>query len=400
MKDRIKRLAEKNKVCEAFINLSFLISGVFVSIICIILGVFPINEKKIVCSSWKGKRYGDNPKYISDKIIEKYPTYEVAWILNKDFEGEIPVQVRRVSNSYLRQLYELVTARVWIDSSTKQFGLRKRKGQLYVQTWHGSYGIKKLYGDIPDKLRFIEKTYMQYNSKMIDLMISNSAQTSQIYHRALWYSGEILEYGSPKNDIFFVKQSECKNKVNDYFGIKEKKIAIYAPTFRNNLQTNHFNIDYKRLLKALENKFGEQWIILIRLHPHNLVEAEKFVEYDDKVINASIYNDMQELLVAGDILITDYSSCMFDFVTNKKICFLYATDVKEYKKERDYYFDIEDLPFPLAQNNEEMEQNILNFDEQKYEEKLDKLFEQVGLAETGWASEKTADYIVEWMEKD
>lgn len=400
MKEKIKRFAEKNKICQLLINLGFLVSGVFVSITCVILRIFSIKQNKIVCSSWKGKRYSDNPKYISEKLIEKYPFYEIVWLLNKDFKEDLPTRVRRASNNCLTQLFELVTAKVWIDSSTKIYGLKKRKGQLYVQTWHGSYGLKKLYGDIPDKLRFIERKYMQYNSKIIDLMISNSEQTSQIYHRAMWYDGKILEYGSPKNDIFFEDNNNCRSKVNEYFGVCGKKIAIYAPTFRNNLQTKQFDLDYKRVITALESKFGEQWVILIRLHPHNLMEAEKFIEYDDKVLNASFYNDMQELLVAADILITDYSSCMFDFVTNKKKCFLFATDVEEYKKERDYYFEIENLPFPLAKNNAEMEHNILCFSEKEYNEKLNKLFQMVGLNETGHASEKVADYIEKWMDEN
>ena len=109
---------------------------------------------------------------------------------------------------------------------------------------------------------------------------------------------------------------------------------------------------------------------------------------------------MQELLVASDVLISDFSSCILDFVTKDKICFLYASDVQEYRQERDYYFDIRDLPFPLAENNEEMRKNILQFDTEQYLEKLHGLFEEVGLCETGQASAASADYILNWMEKN
>lgn len=399
-KERIKRLAEKNKILESFVNLGFIISGILVTIVSFVMRLFPIKEDKIVCSSWKGKRCGDNPLYIVEEIIRKYPKYEIVWLLNKDFNQEVPEGIRRADNTMISAIYELVTAKVWIDCSTKQLGIRKRKGQLYIQTWHGSYGIKKLYGDIPEKLRFIEKTYMQYNSKIMDVMISNSRQTSEIYHRAMWYDGKILEYGSPRNDIFFGNVDEILNKVYGYFGITDKKVVLYAPTFRNNLKVNQFDLDFYKLKRALEKRFGDEWVVFVRLHPHNLCEAGEYIEYNEFTKNASEYNDMQELMVASDILITDYSSCMFDFVTTGKICFLYATDVEEYRKERDYYFDLNDLPFSLAENNEEMECNIRKFDEEKYEEELQKLFVRVGLNETGHASEKVADYIEQWISEN
>lgn len=396
-REEIKRLAEKNKVLNRFIDCGFMISGLFVTILSFIMRIFPIQENKIVCSSWKGKRCGDNPLYIAEEIIRKYPKYEIVWLLNKDFNQELPMGIRRADNTPISAIYELVTAKVWIDSNTKQLGLLKRKGQLYLQTWHGSYGIKKLYGDILEKLRFIEKVYMQYNSKIMDIMVSNSRQTSEIYHRAMWFDGKILEYGSPRNDIYFKNDNEILDKVHKYFGVENKKIVLYAPTFRNNLKVNQFDLDFYRLKKCLERRFGSEWVVMIRLHPHNLCEAKEYIEYSECIKNASEYNDMQELMVASDILITDYSSCMFDFVTTGKICFLYATDFDKYKEERDYYFDLRELPFLMAKDNDEMEKNIDLFDEIKYKEELNKLFEQVGLCETGHASEKVADYIEEWV---
>lgn len=108
---------------------------------------------------------------------------------------------------------------------------------------------------------------------------------------------------------------------------------------------------------------------------------------------------MQELLIVCDILITDYSSCMFDFVTREKFCFLYATDIESYKKERDNYFKLEELPFPYAKDNNQLEKNILLFDEKQYHMNLRRLFKRVGLCENGNASKQTADYIEQWIEE-
>ena len=392
----IKRMIGRNKTCYQFVYYCFRIYGVLFSILCILMRVFPI-KNKIVCCNMKGKRYGDNPKYIADEIIRRGLDYEIVWLLNEKEDEELPTEIRRASHNPFSMAYELATAKVWIDSNTKQYGTLKRKNQIYIQTWHGSYGLKKVYGDIPEKITSIDSDTMQYNSKITDLMISNSRQTTEIYQRAFWYKGNILECGSPRNDIFFVDAGRFREKVQAHFEIVGKKIALYAPTFRKNFATDVFRLDYRRLQQILQKRYSGEWVILIRLHPNNIADAETFIEYKNDIINATDYSVMQELLVASDVLITDYSSCMFDFVTTGKTCFLYATDVEAYREERDYYFDLKELPFPLAQNNDEMEENILNFDEEKYQKELNQLFEKVGLCESGNASGQVVDYIQNWM---
>lgn len=396
MIEKIKRFIGKKGNCYQLIYYLFRVYSMLFSMLCIIMRVFPI-KNKIVCCNMKGKRYGDNPKYIVDEILSRDLDYEIIWLLRDVEDKEVPIGIRKVPYNMFSIAYELATARIWIDSNTKQYGTLKRKNQLYIQTWHGSYGLKKVYGDIPEKITSIDSDTMQYNSKITDLMISNSRQTTEIYQRAFWYKGNILECGSPRNDIFFVDARRYQEKVQIHFGIKGKRIALYAPTFRKNFATDVFRLDYKRLQQTLQRRYGGEWVILIRLHPNNIADAGTFIEYKEDIVNATDYSVMQELLVASDVLITDYSSCMFDFVTTGKTCFLYATDVEAYREERDYYFDLDELPFPLAQNNDEMEENILNFDEEKYQKELNQLFEKVGLCESGNASGQVVDYIENWV---
>ena len=174
---------------------------------------------------------------------------------------------------------------------------------------------------------------------------------------------------------------------------------MYAPTFRVDYRVSDLNLNYDILLQALSNRFGGEWVVLVRLHPNNLQDAKSFIQYTDKIINASEYDVMQELLVASDVLVTDYSSCMFDFVTNGKPCFLYASDIARYKEERDNYYELEDLPFPVATNEQELKEVITTFNADKYKKELNNLFEEVGLKETGHASEIAADYILKWMKE-
>lgn len=397
MIDEIKRFANKNKACYYMIYAMFRMYGVFFSALCLLMRIFPIKQNKIVCCNMKGKRYGDNPKYIADELLAQNADCEIVWLMKPEFEAELPKEIRRARYNIFSIAYELATAKVWIDSNTKPLGTLKRKGQYYIQTWHGSYGLKKMYGDIPDKINLFDKVNIQYNSKIQDLFVSNSKFYSEIYHRAFWYNGEIMEVGSPRNDIFFTENELCKEKVQNYFHAKGKKMALYAPTYRNDFGMDAYHLDFERLRGNLEKRFGGEWIILVRLHPHNMIDAESFIEYSDTIQNATGYSVMQELLVACDILISDYSSCMFDFVTTKKPCFIYASDAAKYKDEHDFYFDVDKLPFSLAQNNDEMEQVVLNFDDGSYQINLQELFDKVGLCENGTACKKVVEKIKEWI---
>lgn len=342
----------------------------------------------------KGKRYGDNPKYLADEIIRQGLDYEIVWLMRDGYDVDLPDRIRRAKYNIFTCAYELATARFWIDSNTKHYGTLKRRRQYYIQTWHGSYGLKKIYGDIPDKINFFDRKSVAYNSKIEDLLLSNSRFTTQIYRRAFWYEGEMLECGSPRNDIFFEDASEYLRKVREFFLLKDQKIALYAPTYREDFRMKDMRLDFDRLLASLKQRFGGEWVVLVRLHPHNIVDAAEFMEYTDTILNATDYSVMQELLAACDVLISDYSSCMFDFVTKKAPCFMYATDVNRYRDERDFYFDVHELPFPLAESNEEMERNILQFDEKKYAHDLDELFAQVGLCDRGNACRQVVDWIV------
>lgn len=393
--DKIKRFAKKNRFCYYIVYLLYRLYGLFFSFLCLFMRIFPIQANKIVCCNVKGKRYGDNPKYVADELLRQSSDYDIVWLLNKNVSTDLPKGCRRAGYNLFSLAYHHATAKIWIDSNTKPVGLLKRKGQYYIQTWHGSYGLKKIGSDILEKLTLIDKKDLSDNSKLEDLFVSNSRFYSELYQRAFWYAGEILECGSPRNDIFFTDSAAITKQVKNYFHVTSKHIVLYAPTYRSDYKTDSFKLDFERLKNCLECKFGGEWVILIRLHPQNMLEADGFLEYNDHIINATDYSVMQELLVTADILVSDYSSCMFDFVTTGKTCFIYASDVNKYKDDRDFYFDIYQLPFPVAENNEQMEQNILNFNQNKYEEKLQQLFKQVGLCENGTACKQ----VVRWIEQ-
>ena len=398
MMNKLERLARQYSVFKIPLFLLLYTYQAAVSLVSLVFRIFPIDDKKIVFCNMKGKRYGDNPKYICDEIMKRNLDYRCIWLLKNEDDEEIPEGVIVSKYSFWKNMYHLCTAKVWVDSNTKYLGILKRKKQLYIQTWHGSYGLKKVYGDLANE-DLSGNMIVKWNTSIADIMLSNSRQCSEIFRRAFWYDGEILENGSPRNDIFFGKNDGCYQKVARTFHCTGKKIALYAPTFRNNLKLNAFDLDFYRLKNTLEEKFGSEWVVMIRLHPNNMQSASEYIRYDKDIINATDYDVMQELLVASDLLITDYSSCMFDFVTQPKVCMLYASDIGDYANERGWYFDLKDLPFPLAANNEELEKNIREFDYASYKKAVGDLHQFVGLNETGNASGSTVDYIEKWIGK-
>lgn len=355
----------------------------------------PIKKNKITISNYYGKGYGDNGKYIAEEIMNQGLDYDIVWLLKKDFYdvSKFPCTVRKVKYGSIRGLYELATSKVWIDNCRKLFHPPKRKKQFYIQTWHGSIPLKKVEKDVENKLSPGYVDSAKHDSKIADVFLSNSKFCTEIYRKSFWYNGRVLEIGSPRCDVFFRENNDADIKVRDLYNIKsDAKIAIYAPTFRADGNLEVYNIDFKKLIEVLENKFGGEWIVLIRLHP-NISNKADLITYSERLINATNYNDMYELLSISDMLITDYSSTMFEFSLNYRPVFLYCSDIAEYRKDRDLYFDLEKLPYKIAEDNTQLIQSIKDFDEEEYRNKVHLFYKQLGIQESGNASVEVVKLI-------
>lgn len=375
----------------------FILKSIY-SIFCI----FPINNKRIFFSNFSGKRYGDNPKYISEKIHEIAPDTEIIWSKAKGYEFETPDYVKVVKNPSISFFYYMTTSKVWVDSHLKRSWMTKRKKQYFFETWHGGLGFKKIENDVENNsndLKF-EKKNATHTANMADVFLSNSEWVENVYRSAFNYSGSIMRFGFPRNDVFFSDNKETVKKVKDYFNIGDKKIILYAPTFRDEFDKSVFNLDFERITRQFEEKFNCECVLLIRLHPLMIEESKTQFKYSDKVINATLYSDAQEILISSDFIITDYSSIIFDFMLMKKPGFLYTPDLDKYKNERGFYSDFSYYPFPHACDAETLNKNIASFDEQHYLDELDRFVEKVGLAENGNATEKVCEVIMKEIGKE
>ena len=359
-----------------------------------IFKIIPL-QNKVVFSSFSGKRYGDNPKIISDRLLKEHPEIKQVWLyIDKEFET-VPKQIIQKKWSSIGMIYELATAKVWVDSHTKPVWVIKRKKQFFIETWHGGLGMKKIEADAEEKLPKIAIDRIKHNSSMVDVLISNSDWLTEIYKRAFWYNGRIEKIGYPKTDFLLNLPSGIKDKVYKYYNFdKEDKIFLYAPTMRDNPKKETFYIDTKKILESLQEKYKGKWKILIRLHPVN----EKFIkelELNNDIIDATKYPDMLELIVASEMYITDYSSAIFDAAIINKKAMIYALDEEEYNKERGLYMQLDSLPFLVARNSQELCNKINEFDEEKYKQKVKEYFNEVGLYDDGHATEKIIKMITD-----
>ena len=360
-----------------------------------------VNPRKIVFSNFYGRGYGDNPKYIAEYIINNHLNYELVWIIDdkKCKKGtSLPACIKSVPYRSLSSLKELSTACVWIDNCRKDYFPPKKENQLYIQTWHGTFLTKKIEGDanLPEDYISMAKK----DSSITDYILSSNRERTNQIKRCFWFNGPILEIGCPRDDIMFdkVAKKSIKDKVCDFFKIsKDNNIILYVPTFRNSHTLSPYNVDYEGVVRSLEKKFSKNWTVITRLHPGMVSFADK-LNLPDFVINGTFYNDMQELLCASDVILTDYSS-MGDYSLFLKPLFIYCPDLEEYKKERGFEIPLESYPFPIAHDNEELIKNIENFDEENYKMKVQEYYDQQGLLEDGNACKKVLEVIENFKKK-
>ncbi len=374
--------------------------------------IFPIDKKKIVMWTFEGAGgYGCSPKYIAEEILrrnrEDNTEYQIVWLVN-DLNREFPKGIQKVRDTLWNRAYHLSTAKVWISNTRTFYGTKKRKKQCYIQTWHATICIKpigKYRGDLFPKMAYLVS---EYDSKLIDYVLSGSSWCDHMYREGLIYDGEIIKTGTPRCDILFNGMEEKHTELRKKYDIPlDAKIMLYAPTFRGGSQNKNRSvkadeatIDFERLLTALETRFKGKWYIFLRLHPQLAARMEgiEVGKKTERLIDVSQRTDMNEIIASADAFLTDYSSAIFEGAMIKQPGFIYADDLEEYIADRgDLFFDMYELPFPVALNNDELISNILNFDIHKYETDVDLFMDKVGIMEDGQASARVVDLVEEYI---
>lgn len=354
-------------------------------------------NNQVLFMSFSGKSYSDNPKAISEKLHELSPDTEIVWMFNNPGEKKdrVPDYIGIKKNSLINYILFHATSKVWVDNVCKTLYTSKSNKQIYIQTWHGDRGFKKVLYDSPNIINDCNFYIMEENYS--DLMVSGSEYGTRQMRSAFRYTGEIMQKGTPRNDIL-LNSRNCEKRIKKELQIPEKtNVLLYAPTYRNNAKYQRVEgLDLQQVLAELETKTQERWICLVRAH-----SAVKGLELrlHDNMMDVTGYDDMSELLVITDMLITDYSSCAGDFALTKKAIILFQNDRERYEsQDRTFYFPMETSPFFIAKSQDELLQIIREKEEKDYARNCEEILKFYGTTETGKASEYVAKYILEKME--
>lgn len=357
----------------------------------------PMQRNKVFVECFAGLGYRCNCKYIVEELLENQKDVEIIWSVS-DLKENMPKSIRLVQRYSLDYFKELYTSGIWIGNDGHSSLVRKRREQYYINTWHGTGPFKKVNASLHEGDENRRKFFEDQN-RIIDLFISNSSDNTEMFRESFCYNGEIYECGSPRNDVFFT-ENNIKEKIYLELGINtNKRIVLYAPTFRDGdtRSFEYYDLCMDQILQALYDRFQEEFVLLYRFH-HRLYKYEKCKNFYTDGYNVTMYPDMQELLVAADVLITDYSSVMWDFSLQKKPVFLYHNDQTEYENDRGFYCPPREWPYPQAHSHDEMIEIINNFDEEKYHQNLSNFFNKYKSFDDGHASKKVVERIMDVIE--
>ena len=363
--------------------------------------IFSIRKNRIFFSSFDGRNYDCNPKYIYEYMYNSFGTnYEYVWCLND--KNKLPIKYESVCVKFFSLLYfyYLFTSKIIISNLGREASFPKRNQQVLINTWHGG-GAYKMCANELVKSSKSRCQFMRYNLNIkthnTDYMISSCEMQNKAFKIDFSISiDRLLKMGMPRNDILFTHNRDfienIRRKVCDKYIIDTNKILIlYAPTQRRNkeglLIDNELDIDVEKVCDVVKKRFGGEALLLYRYHVG--VSGVTF----NQAVNVTDYPDMQELLLAVDVLITDYSSSIWDYSFTYKPGFLYTPDLEQYTRETNFHTPIDLWPYPYAKTIDELCREILSYDEVNARKKINAHHALLGCYEHGDATKKVCDVI-------
>ena len=291
----------------------------------------------------------------------------------------------------LKAIMLCMTSKYLVFNAELPWYIPLRKNQVYLQTWHGGGAYKKL--GLEANWGWRSNLEQKLCSKQISYYVSSCQKLTEVLSVSKFVPVEkFLSTGQPRDAFLLTAGEDKKAEIRQKLGFDSScQIVLYAPSYRGKPgfdkkeEDGYEKLDYNKLQASLSQKFGGSWKVLYRKHYYM---ASGVSEKDSDIIDVSRYDDMQELLLVADVLITDFSSSMWDFSLMYKPCFLYAPDIDAYDIERGFYTSPYSWPFPMARSNQELFNNILVFDDRKYKADVNRHFNDLGSYENKDASEK------------
>lgn len=380
--EKIKNLLKSNKMIYA------IYTSIFNFVFSIIRLFIKVDEDIILFNSFGGKKYDDSPRAIYEYMMtqEKYKKYKIYWAFHNPDKFRIE-GAEKIKSDTFQYFMIALKAKYWITNSAIERGLKfKNKNTIYINTWHGS-AIKKMGKDTPNSI-------FRFRTSKYDVMYAQSKYDIDIFSNAFELPRERFALvGLPRNDeLFYVKQSEI-NQIKRELNIpKSKKVILYAPTFREYSRDKNGCIIAPPInIEKWKEKLSDQYIVLFRAHYE--VNNVLGIQNDDFIYNMSDYENLNKLMKISDILISDYSSIMFDYSILKRPIYSYAYDYEEYLEKRGIYINIkEELPNGICMQEDELLEKIVDCDFEKEKTKTEVFFEKY--IETNGNASKYIDNII------
>jgi len=370
-----------------------------------------VDEKTILFYSFKGKSYSCSPKAIYEQMLksDEYRDFKYIWAFENPQKYEKLKQNQNTSIvKFGAKEYEkaLLIAKYWIVNYKIADHIYPKKEQIYLQCWHGT-PLKKLGYDLKGTLNAMNSEKEIYDKYRIDAkkfkyIISPSKFTTEKFASA-WnlnktgMLNKILEIGYPRNDYLINYNVEDVKKIKDKLNIPlDKKIILYAPTWRDDEHdskigyTYKLGVDFEKLKEELE----EEYIILFRAH-YLVANSFDFDKYKNFIYDVSQIDDINELYIVSDLLITDYSSVFFDYANLKRPIIFHMYDFEKYKNElRGFYIDINELPGKITKTEQELINTIKQHINFKYDEKYQKFNQKFNHLDDGQVSKKVVKLLL------
>jgi CDP-glycerol glycerophosphotransferase len=366
-----------------------------------------LKENWILFESFFGKNYSDSPKYIYEYLAKNYPgKYKFIWVIDNK-RSKIPYRHRRIKRNRFLYSYYLARCKYYVFNGRQPEWVIKREGNVFLQTWHGT-PLKKLVFDMEEITsatpQYKQQVYKQ--SRAWDYLIAPNAFSSETFRRCFMFEKCMLETGYPRNDILNAPdRDERARLIRKKLGIpQEKKTILYAPTWRDDeyYGKGRYKFELQLKLDLMREQLGEEYAIILRTH-YFIADVIDVSGLKGFAYNLSKYDDISELYLISDLLITDYSSVFFDYANLKRPMLFFTYDLEKYRNIlRGFYFDIEhEVPGPLLFTTEEVIDAIRHIDSihREYKQRYEKFYQRFCEWEDGHATEKVVELVFEDIEE-
>ncbi|MFJ8948715.1 CDP-glycerol glycerophosphotransferase family protein [Streptomyces sp. NPDC102381] len=359
----------------------------------------PLRET-VLFDSFRGTQISDSPRAIFDELTRRGTDLELLWVVRDD-QVQAPPNARAVL-MWSPEWYEaLARSRYLVFNNHFPRWFRRRDDQVVVQTWHGT-PLKKIGHDI-DSLHFADHEYLERLPTEVgqwSMLISPNRFSTPILRRAFGFEGEMLETGYPRNDVHHgPDRAERAAEVRRRLGLPEgKRVVLYAPTWRDHLYyaPGKYKFDYRIDPDEARRQLGDDHVLLVRRHP-NVVDPVPGAG-DGFVWDVTAYSDMADLMLITDVMVTDYSSLMFDFANTGRPMLFFTYDLDHYRDTlRGFYFDFEEnAPGPLLSTSQELIESIRDVDRlhRRHALQYRRFQQQFCDLEDGHAARRVVDHLL------